>query len=369
METDVLDLARPELRSIIPYTPGAYEPGLIRMNANESPYRSSGDDTKRGLNRYPPPRPYALRACLASHYKIHEEEMLITRGSSEAIDVLIRAFCTAGKDSIVISPPTFDMYRLYAEIQNVKVIEIPLLRNESLSADFTLDTQKVINQINAGTKIVFICSPNNPTGGSTARKDIVKVCNAARGRALVVLDEAYQEFSAQEELRSLQEINDHVVSLRTLSKFVSLAGVRCGAVIGAKKLISFLENVLPPYTFPTPSIELVLKALDEDSLSVSKEKTCSILRERSRLKDELLKFSIVEKVWPSDANFLLVSTSDRERFAMAAKNGGILVRIFDNHESIKNCVRITIGSEIDNDQLLQALSNEFTKISNKRQEK
>ena len=106
METDVLDLARPELRSIIPYTPGVYEPGLIRMNANESPYGSSGDDTKRGLNRYPPPRPYALRACLASHYNIHEEEMLITRGSSEAIDVLIRAFCTAGKDSIVISPPT-----------------------------------------------------------------------------------------------------------------------------------------------------------------------------------------------------------------------------------------------------------------------
>ncbi len=369
METNVLDLARPELLTIIPYTPGIYEPGLIRMNANESPYRSSGDDTKRGLNRYPPPRPYALRASLASHYKVDEKEMLITRGSSEAIDILIRAFCSAGKDSIVICPPTFDMYRLYADIQNVKVIEIPLLRNQSLIDDFSLDTKKVINQINMGTKIVFICSPNNPTGGSMARKDIIEICNAARGRALVVLDEAYQEFSTEEELNPLQKTNDHVVSLRTLSKFVSLAGVRCGAVIGAKKLITFLENVLPPYTFPTPSIELVLKALDKGSLAISKEKNSIILSERLRLKDELMKFPVVERVWPSDANFILISTSERERFVIAAKNGGVLVRVFNNHESIKKCVRITVGSSNDNDQLLKALSNEFSMIANKRQGK
>ena len=369
MKIDVLDLARPELRSIVPYTPGAYEPDFIRMNANESPYRSPGDNTERGLNRYPPPRPYALRACLASHYNVPDEQILVTRGSSEAIDVLIRAFCTANKDSIVICPPTFDMYRLYADIQNVRVIEVPLARNQSLNSDFSLNTNEVINQINAGAKLVFICSPNNPTGGSMARNDIVQICKAARGKSLVVLDEAYREYSAQEGFRALQKTNDHIVCLRTLSKFVSLAGVRCGTIIGSENLIEFLGKVLPPYTFPTPSIEIVLKALEKNSLAVSKNSNRILLSERSRLAEALGKFSVVRKIWPSDANFLLIGTTEKERFVMAAKNGGVLVRTFNNHDSIEQCVRITVGRPKDNDRLLEALSHEFNTIPNTEQGK
>jgi histidinol-phosphate aminotransferase len=369
MKIDVLNLARPELRSITPYTPGAYEPGFVRMNANESPYKSPGDNTERGLNRYPPPRPYALRACLASHYNVPEKEILVTRGSSEAIDILIRAFCAANQDSIVICPPTFDMYRLYANIQNVKVIEVPLTRTQSLIADFSLNASAIINQINDGTKLVFICSPNNPTGGSMARSDVVKICNAARGKALVVIDEAYREYSIQDGFRALQKTNDHIVCLRTLSKFVSLAGVRCGAIMGSEKLIEFLEKVLPPYTFPTPSIEIVLKALEKNSLTVSRDRNRMILSERSRLAEALVKFSVVHQVWPSDANFLLIGTSEKERFVMAAKNGGVLVRTFKNHDSIEQCVRITIGLPKENNQLLEALSNEFNTVPNTGQGK
>ena len=360
MSTDVLDLARPELRTLIPYTPGAYEPDCIRMNANESPYRAPGDTTQRGLNRYPPPRPWPLRTRLAAHYSVTEDEVLVTRGSSEAIDVLIRAFCAARRDAIVICPPTFDMYRLYAGIQGVGVVEVPLRRDTDPQADFAIDTGALIGALGERAKLIFICSPNNPTGRCMAAGDIAAVCEAARGRSLVVLDEAYLEFSGQPSLRSLQQNNDHVVVVRTLSKFVSLAGVRCGALIATPKLIEFLGGVLPPYTFPTPSIELVLRALSADSLEISMQHTARLRSERARLAAALKRVRAVTRVWPSDANFLLVETQDRERFTAAARRGGILVRTFGEQPSLQRCVRITVGRPGDNDRLLEAVAGAAT---------
>jgi histidinol-phosphate aminotransferase len=264
----VLDLARPELRAIRPYVPGQWEPGLLRLNANESPWRAPGDTTERGLNVYPPPRPTMLTAKLAAHYGIDQAQILVTRGSSEAIDVLIRGFCSAGRDSILITPPTFDMYRLYATIQNAAIKRVPLLANK----DFALDADAVLAAIDSTTKIVFLCSPNNPTGQSLARADVERVCRETAGRTLVVLDEAYHEFAAGGDFLDLRARYEHVVLLRTLSKFVSLAGVRCGLIVGAPELIEFAQVVLPPYTFPTPSIELVEQALSKDSLQISEER-------------------------------------------------------------------------------------------------
>jgi histidinol-phosphate/aromatic aminotransferase/cobyric acid decarboxylase-like protein len=188
----VLDLARPELRDIKPYVPGAYEPGCIRLNANESPWRAPGDASQRGLNVYPPPRPNVLQEKLADYYGIEQRQILVTRGSSEAIDVLIRGFCAAGRDQILVCPPTFDMYRLYAGIQNAGVVRVPLLAER----DFALDTAKILAAVTGTVKIVFICSPNNPTGQSMARADIERICRETAGRALVVIDEAYHEFAA-----------------------------------------------------------------------------------------------------------------------------------------------------------------------------
>jgi histidinol-phosphate aminotransferase len=347
----VLDLARPELRGIRPYTPGQWEPGLVRLNANESPWRAPGDTTERGLNVYPPPRPSMLTAKLAAHYGVDQREILVTRGSSEAIDVLIRGFCTAGRDAIVICPPTFDMYRLYAGIQNAEVVRVPLLAER----DYALDADAVLRALDAHTKIVFICSPNNPTGQSMARADVERICRETAGRALVVLDEAYHEFAEAEDFRALRARYEHVVLLRTLSKFVSLAGVRCGLLIAAPEVIEFSQNVLPPYTFPTPSIEHVLQALSTDSLRVSEERVALLKRERARLSEALRDVPRVRKVYPSDANFIMVKTRDGAAFRETARRAGILVRTFDD-PLLADCVRITVGRPADNDLLLRAVS-------------
>jgi histidinol-phosphate aminotransferase len=347
----VLDLARPELRAIRPYVPGQWEPGLVRLNANESPWRAPGDTTERGLNVYPPPRPTMLTAKLAAHYGVDQRQILVTRGSSEAIDVLIRGFCAAGRDSILITPPTFDMYRLYATIQNAAITRVPLRADQ----DFALDADNVLANVSATTKIVFICSPNNPTGQSMARADVERICRETAGRALVVIDEAYHEFAEAEDFGALRARHEHVVLLRTLSKFVSLAGVRCGLLIAAPEVIEFAQNVLPPYTFPTPSIEHVLQALSTDSLRVSEERVALLKRERGRLSAALHAVPDVLKVYPSDANFVMVKTRDGAGFREAARRAGILVRTFDD-PLLTDCVRITVGRPADNDLLLRALS-------------
>jgi histidinol-phosphate aminotransferase len=349
--SSVLDLARPELRGIRPYVPGAYEPGCIRLNANESPWRSPGDKSERGLNVYPPPRPTVLQAKLAEYYGIERRQILVTRGSSEAIDVLIRGFCAAGRDKILVCPPTFDMYRLYAGIQNAGVVRVPLLAER----DFALDTQAVLAALDRDTKLVFICSPNNPTGQSMARADVERICRETAGRAIVVIDEAYHEYAAGGDYLDLRDRYEHVVLLRTLSKFVSLAGVRCGLIVAAPELIEFAQVVLPPYTFPTPSIELVEEALSQDSLRVSEERVVLIKRERERLAAALRDVPQVVTVFPSDANFVMVRTRDGQRFREAARRAGILVRTFED-PLLADCVRITIGKPEDNDALLKAIA-------------
>jgi len=350
--TSVLDLARPDLRRLRPYSPGAYEPGLVRLNANESPWRLPSDKTERGLNIYPPPRPQALLSALSDHYGAAAERMLVTRGSSEAIDVLIRGFCRAGQDRILICPPTFDMYRVYATIQDAGITRVPLDR----SNHFAVDPDAVLAAVDATTKIVFICTPNNPTGGSVAPKVLDDLAEELAGRALLVIDEAYHEFADRGGRVDLCLRHDHVVLLRTLSKFVALAGVRCGSLIGAPELVQFLGTVLPPYTFPTPSIELVLEALKERSLIVARERVALIRQERENLAELLHDVPEVLEVFSSDANFLLVRVRNGEDFSDAARQAGILVRRFPDDPMLEDCIRITIGRPEDNDRLLKAVA-------------
>jgi histidinol-phosphate aminotransferase len=350
--SSVLDLARPELLRIRPYTPGSYEPGMLRLNANESPWRAPGDKTERGLNIYPPPRPERLRERLAEHYGIEPAELLTTRGTSEAIDVLIRGFCRAGQDSILVMPPTFDMYRLYAGIQNAGVIEVPLRRD----ADYALDSDAVLERIEPGVKLIFVCSPNNPTGNSMQRGHVERICTAAGHRAIVVIDEAYHEFASAESFLTFRERFENVVLLRTLSKYLSLAGVRCGALIGDPRLVQYLERVLPPYTFPTPSIELVLRGLTKASLDVFDERVALVKRERRRMAEALSNSPLVMRVYPSDANFVLVETRDAQAFSARAYQAKILVRTFPGQSGLESCVRVTIGRPEDNDRLIRAIS-------------
>ncbi len=354
----VLKLARPELMSLPPYLPGAYEPGFIRLNANESPWQAPGDPTERGLNIYPPPRPVAITQRLSEHYDTPQNTVLVTRGTSEAIDVLIRGFCKAGRDRILICPPTFDMYRLYAGIQGAEILPVPLLRDDDPERDFNLDVSQIVERSSEDAKLIFICSPNNPTGRAMDIAAVDTICAAVEGRSLVVIDEAYQEFSSTPGFRELQARYEHVVLLRTLSKFVSLAGVRCGALLGQPELIEFLGKVLPPYTFPTPSIELVMATLATDSLQVSTERIALLRSERQRMTAALSATPRVTMVWPSDANFVLVETTNSADFVEVAREAGILVRVFPNDPALTDCVRITVGRPEDNDRLLDAISSE-----------
>ena len=220
---------------------------------------------------------------------------------------------------------------------------------------FALDVDNLVKALDANTKIVFVCSPNNPTGQSMARADIERICRETAGRALVVIDEAYHEYATDGHYLDLRNRYEHVVLLRTLSKFVSLAGVRCGLIVGTPELIEFAQVVLPPYTFPTPSIELVQEALSQDSLRVSEERVATIKRERERLASALRDVPRVVKVYSSDANFIMVKTRNGQEFRETARRAGILVRTFED-PLLADCVRITIGRPADNDQLLRAVS-------------
>lgn len=354
--SDVLALARSELRKLKPYVPGDYEPGTLRLNTNESPWRAPGDTTERGLNRYPPPRPTALNERLGEYYGVAPNELLVSRGSSEAIDVLIRGFCSADRDRIVICPPTFDMYRVYAEIQGAGIIRVPLRRRNDIASDFSLDIEGIVAGIDAGAKLIFICTPNNPTGTTASAAEIEAICAAADGSAVVIVDEAYREFSSKQDCRVLQQRFSHVVLLRTLSKFVSLAGVRCGALIGDPALIEFLGTVLPPYTFPTPSIELVQQAMQGDSISVANDRIAIVRAERARLTDALLGIDGIDCVWPSEANFVFARVRPGFDLAGRARRAGILVRVFTNDATLNDCVRISIGTPEHNNRLIAALT-------------
>jgi histidinol-phosphate aminotransferase len=346
----VLDLARDDLKNLQAYVPGAHVQDSIRLNANESPWRLPSDHSARGLNIYPPPRPQVLNALLASHYASTAERLLVTRGSSEAIDVLIRGFCQANRDSIVICPPTFDMYRLYASIQGASIRPVPL------DGEFRLRTDAVLEAIDASVKIVFICTPNNPTGGSVPKEDIRRLASELKDRALLVIDEAYYEFSSVADNLELIDEYDNVVILRTLSKFVALAGARCGAVLARAEVIDFLGRVLPPYTFPTPSIECVVNALEEESLVVARERIALIRQQRNRLAESLARLPGVIRVYPSEANFILVRVRDRQAFVESARRASILIRAFDAQPALEHCVRITVGRPEDNEALLRALA-------------
>lgn len=346
-----LDLLRPELSRLKPYKPADYVGGCIRLNANETPWRPPGDDSRDGLNRYPDPRPAELAAQLAAHYGVAADMLLVTRGSSEAIDMLIRSFCRAGRDEIVLCPPTFGMYEFYAQIQGAAIRRIPLNRDQG----YTLPVDEICAQWTDCSKLVFVCSPNNPTGNSFPDSEVERLATGLAGRGVVVLDSAYVEFAASDPLHGMLARHDNVVVLRTLSKSLSLAGIRCGSMIGRAPLIELIGRALPPYCFPTTSQDAVMRCLGAEAQSELAARRRIIIAERQLLAAALAELPDVLRVWPSDANFLLVETTAGSTLSARARAGNILLRDFGWDPMLPNCVRITVGSPADNEQLLKAL--------------
>lgn len=349
--TGALDLLRPEIRQLRPYKPADYVGGFIRLNANETPWRPPGDETRDGLNRYPEPRPAELTERLTDFYGLRPGQLLVTRGSSEAIDVLIRAFCRAGQDNVVICPPTFGMYEVYAQIQGAGVQRVPLDRADN----YGLSVDTILREWLPPNKLVFVCSPNNPTGNRVPDAEVNRLCAGLAGRGVVVLDAAYQEFAGADPMYDLLSQHENLVVLRTLSKALSLAGVRCGALIGRSDLIELLGRVLPPYCFPTTSQDAVLRSLTGSAQQELADRRARILVERQRLMTALPLVPGILRVWPSAANFILVESRDARALVAKARDAGILLRDFSWDPLLPGCVRITVGSPDENDKLLEAL--------------
>jgi len=345
----VLALARPDILELQPYQHAKWDPSLERMHANEMPWRAQGDNTQAGLNRYPEPQPHALVERMARLYSVPAANVLVGRGSDEAIDLLVRAFCRAGEDSVVITPPTFGFYKVAARIQGAGIIEVPLLDD-----GFALDLPAVL-EAGRRARIVFLCSPNNPTGNLLDEAALLEVCRSLAERALVCVDEAYIEFAGRASLASRLAEFPNLVVLRTLSKAYALAGARLGTLIASTDIVALLKRIIPPYAIPASTIEEVLALTEAPQRAMAAARIRTLLDERARAVPRLAAMGNVVRVFPSDANFLLVQFRDARHALEAGKAVGLLVRDFSNTPGLAGCLRISIGTPEQNERLLAAL--------------
>ncbi|MGE0113862.1 MAG: histidinol-phosphate transaminase [Steroidobacteraceae bacterium] len=347
-----LALARPDILTLQPYVHAVWDPAYERLHANENPWRAAGDDSVAGLNRYPESPAEALHARLAELYGVHIEQVLAGRGSDEGIDLLIRSFCRAGQDSIVICPPTFGFYKVAARVQGASVIEVPLIRSAS---GFALDYDRVLAACTANVKLVFLCSPGNPPGNALDVDAMLSLCRTLDGRALVVVDEAYIEFAQRPSFTTVLAQHPNLVILRTLSKAYALAGARCGTTLADADIISLLARVIPPYAIPSSTVETVLAATASAHRALIQQRIDTLITERSKLSTQLKQSPLIQQVFPSDANFLLVECVDAEQVFNAAKAVGLIVRDQRSQPQCANCLRITVGTPEQNTRLLQGL--------------
>ncbi len=347
----LLGLARREIRELKPYSHAAWLPHLTRLHANEAPWRAAGDTSAAGLNRYPEPQPAALIERLAALYQVPANSVLATRGSDEAIDVLSRIFLRPGEDSILQFSPSFGMYQVAARIQGAAVVDVPL----EPAQGWRLDPGRILAAWRPGIKLVYLCSPNNPTANLLEPAAVEAICRALDGEAVVVIDEAYIEWCDQPSLASWLGGFATLAILRTLSKAHALAGARLGALLAPPELIELGRRILPPYALTQNTIETALQALAPAALAQSAERRRALLVERGRLATALGTSSLVERVWPSDANFLLIDSPDADAFMRASTDGGLIVRDLRANPALPRSLRVTVGSRAENDALLHSI--------------
>ena len=348
MNFNLNNLIRENIKKLKPYSSARNEftgKARIYLDANENSY---GSPLPKWYNRYPDPMQWELKKKISAIKNIAPEKIMLGNGSDECIDLLMRAFCNPGSDNIIITPPTYGMYEVSAHINDVQVKEVPLLSN------YQLDLEGLEANIDAHTKLIFLCSPNNPTGNSLHREDVEMLLNNFDG--IVVIDEAYINFSRQRSF--VPEISEYpnLVVMQTFSKAWGLAALRLGMNFASTEIIDILNKIKPPYNINQATQELASKALDhlEEVNMMIKE----IVNERKRLVEELDKLPVVEKVYPSDANFVLVKTINAPAIYDYLKEIGIIVRNRSNVILCENCLRITVGTQNENNELIKAL-NEY----------
>jgi histidinol-phosphate aminotransferase len=338
-------LVRENIKRLTPYSSARKEfsgAAQIFLDANEN---SFGSPLETDYNRYPDPLQSKIKEKVAAINYVKPSEIFIGNGSDEAIDLLFRIFCEPKKDNVLICPPTYGMYQVSAEINDVEI------KRANLTAEFQLDFPAIENAIDANTKLLFICSPNNPTGNSLARQQILDLAKKFNG--LVIVDEAYIHFSSKKSL--LSEINNlpNLVVLQTFSKAWGLAGLRVGLAFANAEIIDYFNKTKPPYNISEIAQNAILDALEN---AEKVEKTIDeIILEREKLIKNLRDLSIVTNIYPTDANFVLVETTDAEGIYKFLLDEKIVVRNRNNVELCEGCLRITIGTPEENENLVKSL--------------
>lgn len=352
MNISIESLVRPNILALKPYTSARDEfqsdpaaavsrAEMVFLDANEN---SLGGPLQEDYSRYPDPHQKRLKTLIGAQRKLRSEQIFLGNGSDEAIDLLIRVFCEPGRDAVLLLPPTYGMYGVQAAIQNARIERIPL------KPDFNPDIP-AIRKASKDCKLLFLCSPNNPTGNRFAIEDLREILSFFPG--IVVVDEAYIDFSETPSLTGLIDEFPNLVVLQTFSKGWGLAGLRVGMAFSNAFIIQMLDKIKYPYNLDSVTMRLLETALQHGSLV--QEKIDTLLEERNRLVVGLSKIPCVKQVFPSDANFLLVRVTDADWIYTRLCAQGVVVRNRSKEIHCENCLRITIGAPDENDRLLDLL--------------
>ncbi|MGZ3864100.1 MAG: histidinol-phosphate transaminase [Bacteroidia bacterium] len=348
MEFDLDNILRKNIANLTPYSSARDEykgkEGIF-LDANENSYGSPLD---ANYNRYPDPMQLTLKEKISKIKGLPVENIFLGNGSDEAIDILFRAFCRPAIDNVIICPPTYGMYEVSANINDVEVRKVNLLPEI-----FQLDTENVLKNINLNTRLIFVCCPNNPTGNGVKWADIKKILQNFKG--ILVVDEAYINFASYRSLISELLNYPNLVILQTLSKAWGLAGLRVGMAFASQQIIDVFNKIKPPYNINIASQQIALEALDNIEQINTWIKT--IVSQRGIVAKELEKLSFVKKVYPSDANFILVKVDDAQNIYNYLTQQQIIIRDRSKVALCEGCLRITIGTEEENEKLLNALKN------------
>ena len=344
---DIDKIVRQNIEKLKPYSSARSEyrgEAEVFMDANENAY---GSPLHENYNRYPDPLQWALKKELSKIKGVPPQNIFIGNGSDEVIDIAFRIFCNPGQDNVIICPPTYGMYKVCADINDVEAKEV------LLTEDFQLNVQEVLNAVDANTKLLFICSPNNPTGNDMNRMDIELLLNNFPG--IVLIDEAYINFSRQKTF--IQELTEYenLIVMQTLSKAWGLAALRLGLGFASEKIIDLFNRVKPPYNVNLSSQQLGIKALA--NIKEVNANIINTIQQRNWVHDQLQQFNFVQIIYTSDANFILVKVDDADKLYQYLLLNRIIVRNRSREPRCNNCIRITIGTKQENEKLINTLKS------------
>ncbi|MEZ8655622.1 histidinol-phosphate transaminase [Vibrio splendidus] len=361
MTSFIDSLVPQDVKKLIPYQSARRigGDGRVWLNANE--LESSLFPGEASHNRYPDFLPQDIAKAYQAYCETDAATVAV-RGADEAIDLLIRTFCKPASDNILICSPTYAMYEFCADALAIDTLDSPL------QEDFSLNVTDIVNKAKLAN-IVFLCSPNNPTGNVIPKSDLIQVLEGTIGKSLVVVDEAYIEFEPQTSAVSLIERYPHLVVIRTLSKAFGLAAVRCGFILASQNVMQYVAKLIPPYPMPDCSSQIVLDALSDDRVSVMEDATQKLVELRNWFACELTQFDFIESVYPSSTNFILLRQKPGHQvFSVLAKDG--IVTRNQNHEpALRNCVRISIGSQESMLEVITSLTRYQTELEKNQQGK